>query len=72
MSELFILAQQSVDFDINKLKNDYQFFLNEILGIKNKQNELQKAITIIITQNDHLINDNRLLWQVTYGLNVRK
>jgi heat shock transcription factor 1 len=44
-----ILAAPSLDFDLSKLKNDYQFFLNEILGIKNKQNELQKAITIIIT-----------------------
>lgn len=48
---------------MGKLKNDYQFFLNEMLGIKGKQHELQKALILIMTQNDHLLNENKLLWQ---------
>ncbi|KAM3139419.1 hypothetical protein pb186bvf_008444 [Paramecium bursaria] len=56
-------SNESVDPDMSKLKNDYQFFLNEMLGIKGKQHELQKALILIMTQNDHLINENKLLWQ---------
>jgi heat shock transcription factor len=39
----------SNEIDMGKLKNDYQFFLTEMLGIKGKQHDLQKAITLIIT-----------------------
>ncbi|CAD8124589.1 unnamed protein product [Paramecium sonneborni] len=56
-------SNNSMEVDMSKLKNDYQFFLNEMLGIKGKQHELQKALILIMTQNDHLINENKLLWQ---------
>jgi heat shock transcription factor 1 len=50
------------DMEIEKFKKDYNYFIQETLGMKNRQQELENFTKAIFNQNNRLIQENKLLW----------
>jgi len=50
------------DLEIEKFKKDYNYFIQETLGMKNRQQELENFTKAIFNQNNRLIQENKLLW----------
>ncbi|KAL4490404.1 hypothetical protein ABPG72_002614 [Tetrahymena utriculariae] len=52
----------SLNIDGDNSKSDNSHILSEVSNIKSKQNSLEKAMTMLISQHETLIRENKILW----------
>ncbi|KAL4483168.1 hypothetical protein ABPG74_019194 [Tetrahymena malaccensis] len=52
----------SLNIDGDCTKSDNSQILSEVTNIKSKQNSLEKAMTMLISQHETLIRENKILW----------
>ncbi|EAR83599.2 HSF-type DNA-binding domain protein (macronuclear) [Tetrahymena thermophila SB210] len=52
----------SLNIDVDNSKSDNTQILSEVSNLKSKQNSLEKAMTMLISQHETLIRENKILW----------
>eukprot|EP01016_Furgasonia_blochmanni_P007474 TRINITY_DN1299_c0_g1_i2.p1 TRINITY_DN1299_c0_g1~~TRINITY_DN1299_c0_g1_i2.p1 ORF type:complete len:713 (-),score=179.22 TRINITY_DN1299_c0_g1_i2:458-2596(-) len=55
-----LVSNKELNFE--RFRKDYNFFMQEMINLRNKQEDLEQATNILISQNNQILAENKLLW----------